>query len=100
MNAEQDTQRELALYPTKGGGQSSGMLFEDDGESHRWQQGGALWLSWQVTTDNHRIDITFERTGSYQPAWHELAINLPQHEHRELYINGVASDKLQINQIS
>ncbi|EKN3951487.1 glycoside hydrolase family 31 protein [Yersinia enterocolitica] len=100
VNAEQDTQRELALYPTKGGGQSSGILFEDDGESHRWQQGAALWLSWQVTTDNHRIDINFERTGSYQPAWHELTINLPEHEHRELYINGVASRQLQLSQLS
>ena len=76
------------------------MLFEDDGESHRWQQGYALWLSWQVTTDNHRIDITFARTGSYQPAWRELSVNLPANEHRKLYINGIAGNVLQLSQLT
>lgn len=75
------------------------MLFEDDGESHRWQQGHALWLNWQVTTDNHRIDITFTRTGSYQPAWQELTVNLPADEQRNLFINGVASHTLTLNQL-
>lgn len=99
MNAKLDSQRELALYPTKGAGQSSGLLFEDDGESHRWQQGHALWLSWLVTTDNHHINITFSRTGSYQPAWHELTVNLPMDERRELVINGVTGHTFQLNQL-
>ena len=39
-----DDRRELRLFPLKGCGASSGLLFEDDGESDGWRQGDALWL--------------------------------------------------------
>lgn len=87
--AQQDSQRELWLFPAQGAGQSDGMLFEDDGETHAWQQGQALWLRWQVAASNQRIDITFTTEGDYQPAWRTLNIVLPAGERRPLYVNGV-----------
>ncbi|VFS44920.1 alpha-glucosidase 2 [Enterobacter cancerogenus] len=43
VSAEKDDTRELKLFPVKGVGTTSGLLFEDDGESWGYQQGNALW---------------------------------------------------------
>lgn len=90
-----DDRREMLLFPPMGKGQDSGLLFEDDGESNGWQQGDALWLRWQITSDNQRIDVQFEAEGNYQPAWRTLDVQLPASEQRTLYINGQQQSRWQ-----
>lgn len=87
-----DDRRELRLFPTKGCGWSSGLLFEDDGESHGWQQNNALWLRWEAVSDNQRIELTFTCEGHFKPTWQALNIVLPAGETRELWVNGVRCD--------
>ncbi|XP_018333795.1 uncharacterized protein LOC108742928 [Agrilus planipennis] len=84
-----DDRRDMLLFPPLGKGQDRGLLFEDDGESNNWQKGSALWLQWDITCDNQRIDVYFSSKGNYRPAWQCLNVRLPENERRALYINGV-----------
>jgi alpha-glucosidase len=85
-----DTTRQLAIWPLSAG-ESCGMLFEDDGESHGWRDGHALWLRWTIRCDAERIDIHFEQQGDYRPAWRELELLLPPGEQRTLCVQGEES---------
>ncbi|WP_413733887.1 TIM-barrel domain-containing protein [Sodalis sp. RH21] len=87
-DSAQDDRRRLALFPLLGAGQSAGLLYEDDGESHGWRNGHALWLDWEMQSDARRIDLRIEQRGDYRPAWRELALQLPAGEARLLYVNG------------
>ena len=87
VDAAADKQRELRLFPLSSG-ESTGIIFDDDGESHGWQQGDALWLRWRMRCSAERIDISVEREGRYQPAWRRLQLTLPPAERRELWVNG------------
>ena len=89
VDASKDALRELHVYPAPGQATSSGMLFEDDGESHRWEQNHALWLNWDICSDEQRINITLTQRGDFKPAWKTLDIVLPEGETREVLVNGV-----------
>jgi alpha-glucosidase len=57
VSATADDTRELKLFPVKGTGRSTGLLFEDDGESWGYQNGNALWLEWEMVCDaDHQPD--------------------------------------------
>jgi len=87
-DSKKDMTRELHVYPAPGAVTSAGMLFEDDGESHRWQQNQALWLNWEIASSAQRIDITITQRGEFKPAWKSLDIVVPEGEAREVWING------------
>ena len=95
VNAAEDTQRELKLYPLKGVGSSSGLLFEDDGESWGYQQGNALWLEWEMVCTGSTIDLKVNARGDYRPAWKALKVTLPEGEKRRLLINGEEGNEWQ-----
>lgn len=86
-----DVVRKLRVFPTKGEGETQGMLFEDDGETHSWQRGNALWLSWRMRCTVDRIEMTFTHTGEFRPAWSSIILILPEEEQRALYVNGTLS---------
>jgi alpha-glucosidase len=87
-DVELDTQRSLQVFPLPGAGKASGSLFEDDGESHDWQQGMALWLAWDIEYTDQRINLRFTRRGEYRPRWRGLNVVLPVGETREVWIEG------------
>lgn len=92
-----DDRRELRLFPLKGVGRSQGELFEDDGESWGYQQGNALWLSWEMTCDADTINLTFEVRGDWRPAWSELQLTLPEGETRRLTVDGVEASRWRLH---
>lgn len=67
-------------------------MFEDDGESHGWKEGHALWLNWEIVSDAERIDLTVTQRGDYSPAWKALKIVVPKGEERQIWINGERSE--------
>ncbi|WPU24578.1 glycoside hydrolase family 31 protein [Cedecea neteri] len=89
VSPQDDTVRELKIYPLQGAGVSRGMLFEDDGESWGYKDGNALWLSWEITGTAETINVAFSRKGDYLPAWREIKLSLPEGEQRRLLVNGV-----------
>ncbi|AIR63063.1 alpha-glucosidase [Cedecea neteri] len=89
VSPQDDTVRELKIYPLQGAGTSHGMLFEDDGESWGYKEGNALWLSWEITCSASEINVAFSRKGDYLPAWREIKLSLPEGEKRRLLVNGV-----------
>ncbi|WP_413732677.1 TIM-barrel domain-containing protein [Sodalis sp. RH20] len=88
-----DDERRLALFPLPGTEESSGMLYEDDGESFAWRDGHALWLEWDMQAGPGRVDIRFRRRGDYRPAWRELVLQLPAGDTRALYIDGARTTR-------
>ncbi|GBU11960.1 glucosidase [Enterobacterales bacterium] len=88
VDVKKDTQRALHIFPAPAAGRSSGVLFEDDGESHGWQEGHALWLNWEIVSSAQRIDVTLTQRGDFKPAWETLNMVLPQGESREVWVNG------------
>ena len=92
VDAAADKTRELKLFPLKGKGEQSGLLFEDDGESWGYKEGNALWLNWTMACHADAIHLTLEAKGDYRPAWRELAVTLPQGETRRLLINGAEAN--------
>lgn len=89
VSAEQDDTRELKLFPLKGVGTTSGLLFEDDGESWGYQTGNALWVEWEMVCDGATINLKVNARGDYRPAWSALKVSLPVEEKRTLLVNGV-----------
>ncbi|STL37581.1 putative glucosidase [Escherichia coli] len=80
VSAEQDDTRELKLFPLKGVGTTSGLLFEDDGESWGYQTGNALWVEWEMVCDGATINLKVNARGDYRPAWSALKVSLPLEE--------------------
>ena len=89
VKPEDDTRRELKLFPLKGVGVDRGMLFEDDGESWGYQNGNALWLEWEMVCDGATVNLKVNARGDYRPAWKALKVTLPVGEKRRLLVNGV-----------
>lgn len=89
VSPQNDTVRELKIYPLQGAGVSHGSLFEDDGESWGYKEGKALLLSWEIICSANEINVAFSRKGDYQPAWREIKLSLPEGEKRRLLVNGV-----------
>ncbi len=87
-DAQRDNVRELQIWPAPGDATTQGEVFDDDGETHGWQKGNALWLNWSLTSSASRLDLAIEKRGDYLPAWREIAIMLPPGEQRSLWING------------
>ena len=96
MSAGKDDTRELKLFPVKGVGTTSGLLFEDDGESWGYQKGNALWLEWEMVCDGTTINLKVAARGDYRPAWHALKVSLPVGEKRKLLINGEACSEWEL----
>ncbi|WP_370546306.1 glycoside hydrolase family 31 protein [Edwardsiella tarda] len=91
VDSAADDRRELRLFPLQGSGTSSGLLFEDDGESWGYQQGDALWLEWEMACSADQIALTLTPRGQYRPAWRQLTVTLPAGETRTLSINGIVT---------
>ncbi|ATI64605.1 TIM-barrel domain-containing protein [Edwardsiella tarda] len=91
VDSAADDRRELRLFPLQGSGTSSGLLFEDDGESWGYQQGDALWLEWEMACSADQIALTLTSRGQYRPAWRQLTVTLPAGETRTLSINGIVT---------
>ncbi|EMC7915128.1 glycoside hydrolase family 31 protein [Enterobacter kobei] len=88
VSAEKDDTRELKLFPVKGVGTTSGLLFEDDGESWGYQNGNALWVAWEMVCDGETVNLNISARGDYHPAWNALKVSLPAGEKRKLLVNG------------
>ena len=88
VSAEKDDTRELKLFPVSGVGSTSGLLFEDDGESWGYQKGNALWVEWEMECNATTINLKVKSRGDYRPAWKALKVSLPAGEKRKLLVNG------------
>ena len=99
VNHQLDDYREFKVFPAKGVYSTKGSFFEDDGESYDYQKGKGLWIDWDLTSDNQRIDLHIQARGEYQPAWDEINIALPKGELRSLFINGHSINKVSLKSI-
>ena len=80
--------RVFSVFPHQGQGQSTALLFEDDGESFRYQTGEALWLSLELRSHPEFVELTIMADGSFTPSWQQIRFRLPSGEQRPLHVNG------------
>jgi len=99
VNHQLDDYREFKVFPAKGVHSTKGSFFEDDGETYDYQKGKGLWIDWNLTSENQRIDLHIQARGEYQPAWDEINISLPKGELRSLFINGHPINKISLKSI-
>jgi len=87
-DAQQDSFRNLEVYPFMGCGKSALSLFDDDGESYGYQQGEYLKLHIAMHCDNQSIQLTITSEGQFKPSYSGLTLKLPKGERRALVVNG------------
>lgn len=78
VSEAEDNHRKLKLFPIKGTGKSTGLLFEDDGETWGYTEGNALWLEWELDCTATTIELRINTHGDYRPAWETLKVIIPQ----------------------
>ena len=69
----------LSVYPPADMGESTGELYEDDGESLAYRQGDYRLNRFTLRRADGKLTLTWTRTGSYAPPY----------EHVELTLNGL-----------
>lgn len=90
---ERDTERLLRLYPQKGTGESTGVIYDDDGTN---AQGEHLLIRWTMHGSATDIRLHLEHSGNYRAAWlNNLRVQLPAGEQRKLVIEGNVAVKEQ-----
>ncbi|HAJ3408538.1 TPA: DUF5110 domain-containing protein, partial [Escherichia coli] len=97
VSEAEDNHRKLKLFPIKGTGKSTGLLFEDDGETWGYTEGNALWLEWELDCTATTIELRINTHGDYRPAWETLKVIIPQGESRQLLINGIEAYEWNMN---
>jgi alpha-glucosidase len=88
VGAEPDDERRVYLYPYRGDGQSAFVLYEDDGVSFDYRQGGFTEIVLGIQSSSDAIELTVDVRGSYTLPYSEISFILPSGETRLLSING------------
>ena len=87
-NSQEDTTRNLEIFPLQGMGTSSVTLFDDDGETNGYQNEQFLQLDVEMCCDLNTVSLTVSGKGKFQPAYQAYKLVLPAGEQRQLVING------------
>lgn len=88
LDPQKDTYRELMVFPFIKAGEAINTIYDDDGESFRYQNNEYLQLMVKLRCSETNIYIDIHKQGNWIPAYKELRITLPNNETRQLVING------------
>lgn len=88
VDPQKDTYRELMVFPFIKAGEAINTIYDDDGESFRYQNNEYLQLMVKLRCSETNIYIDIHKQGNWIPAYKELRITLPNNETRQLVING------------
>ncbi|ABN74115.1 alpha-glucosidase [Actinobacillus pleuropneumoniae] len=88
VDPQKDTYRELMVFPFIKAGEAINTIYDDDGESFRYQNNEYLQLMVKLRCSETNIYIDIHKQGNWIPAYKELRITLPDNETRQLVING------------
>lgn len=88
VDPQKDTYRELMVFPFIKVGEAINTIYDDDGESFRYQNNEYLQLMVKLRCSETNIYIDIHKQGNWIPAYKELRITLPNNETRQLVING------------
>ncbi|WP_443092531.1 TIM-barrel domain-containing protein [Basfia succiniciproducens] len=86
--AKQDTSRELLVFPFIREGEAASTIFDDDGETYRYQHNGYLQLTLKLSCNKDSVNLNIQKQGTWTPAYNALKITLPETETRPLTVNG------------
>ncbi len=77
-SVEQRLQKFLRLhaYPLTRDGETRSLLYEDAGEGFGYRSGEQRVSTFHMHREGHRLTITWERQGAYQPPYEHVALTL------------------------
>ena len=85
-SADQDKSRTLRLFPHKGMGESTGVIYDDNGTD---ASGTHCLIRWRMSGSATDILLHLEHSGSYRAPWlANIRVQLPPGERRTLHIDG------------
>ena len=84
---ETPTHLELRCYPSKGIGESTYELFDDDGQSWAYRTGQYALLQIQMRSDETQIMLHVEQSGDYPLPYQQIAFRFPETEQRPVIVN-------------
>lgn len=84
-------ERGFVLFPHKGHGETTYVLYEDDGITKDYEKGIYTNISVNMKSDEELIDITINKAGKYKLPYSEVRFYLPSNENRRIIINGEIS---------
>lgn len=87
-NPETDTTREFAIYPLKQDGEVKVSIFDDDGLTYQYQQGGYLQLDITLRSSQDSVYMDIQKQGNWMPAYRAIKLTLPANETRKFIVNG------------
>jgi alpha-glucosidase len=76
----------LRLFPAKGEGRSSFILYEDDGIGFGYREGRCARLTLTLASDAETVRLTLERTGGYVLPFDRIMVAPPAAERRPLIL--------------
>jgi alpha-glucosidase len=76
----------LRLFPAKGEGRSSFVLYEDDGIGFGYHEGRFAALTLTLVSDAGTVRLALERTGNYALPYDRITVALPAAERRPLIL--------------
>jgi alpha-glucosidase len=79
--------RQLRIFPAKGEGASSFVLYEDDGISRRHEDGEFAEITFELRSTSRTIELGARRDGHY-PLPESIRVVLPRGERRRLVLRG------------
>lgn len=98
-NTLHDNQRELLIMPLLDKGHTTVTLFDDDGVSFDYLKDNYFSLNLNMQCTDNTIELTINKSGNFIPEYNEISLTLPFGEKRELIINGIPGNKINISDI-
>lgn len=96
-----DDKRGFLLFaPRKGKGSSSYELFEDDGESQAFRNGGFSKLSISMEWDEKTVRVSLSKSGKYGLPYKTVALHLQDGDNRAVHVNGRLCSKEDLSAVS
>lgn len=86
ISPRHDTTRELWLFPHRGEGHSSFVLYEDDGETLAYRQGTYAIITLSMFSTAQEIELRLEAEGDYPLPYPQLEVQLATNDPRRLKV--------------
>ncbi|WGE57393.1 glycoside hydrolase family 31 protein [Actinobacillus equuli] len=88
VDSQNDTYRELMVFPFIKEGEAINTIYDDDGESFEYRNNEYLQLMVKLRCTDTNVYIDIHKQGNWIPSYKELKITLLNDEKRQLIVNG------------
>ena len=84
--------RALRLFPGRGRATTAFTLYEDDGQTHSYRDGGWAQIAFEMTTTATNIVLKARKSGNYCVPYESIGVLLPADERRTIRLDALGID--------